>query len=148
MNMHIHELQQVEQIGSGPYDALYASSPENILWGETPSRLVSQYLRLSSRGSKALDVGCGDGVNALALEENEFDVVGVEISSIALAGLRNRFRRKKRVPAGRYLNESVVGFLSRTSEPRFDLIVSCGVFHCLSPRHRVRQHRELFDRFL
>jgi ubiquinone/menaquinone biosynthesis C-methylase UbiE len=132
----------------GPYDTLYASRPEHILWGERPSRLVDQFLNETPPGKHALDLGCGDGVNALALEVAGLSVLGVDISYLALAGLRNRFARSGRKPLGTYLNADVRTLPNYGQDNKFDCIVSCGLFQCLDPNTRVEWHRALFERLL
>lgn len=145
MNMHMHRPELIERLLAGPYDELYAARPDNILWGDQPSRLVQQFLSTQSNGGRALDVGCGDGANALSLETSGFDVVGVDISSLALRGLRNRFALRGRQTRGKYLNEDVIEFPSHGIHNSFDCIVSCGLFHCLPSDIRVEAHRALFE---
>jgi tellurite methyltransferase len=136
---------EAERLGEGPYDQLYASRPDNILWGERPSRLVADFLNESGRGGRVLDVGCGDGANALAFEINGFDVLGFDVSQLALRGLRKRFARQFLQPRGVYVNENASEFADRASGARFDCVVSCGVYQCLEPKSRLRIQKKLFD---
>ena len=127
----------------GPYDTLYASRTDNILWGPHPSHLVERAIA-ERRPGVVLDVGCGDGVNALALEFAGFSLTGVDISSVALAGLRNRFARASAPLNGRYLHADIRTLDLSTEMRSFDVIVSCGLFHCLERGGRVEAHRRLF----
>lgn len=125
----------------GPYDLLYERAPGHVLWGQNPGRLVKRVAEFSPPGS-VLDAGCGDGKNALFLERHGCSVTGVDISALALQGLGRRFRIAGYQPAGRY-------FLANLCEPlppvleSFDLLVSYGLFHCLSPGRRIHAHQQL-----
>jgi SAM-dependent methyltransferase len=112
------------------YDALYAASPQQILWADTPGRLVARLPHYRSGGS-VLDAGCGDGKNALFLETVGFDVTGFDASPLALAGLRNRFARRGRRANGRYF---VANAESWPVVERYDIVISYGLYHCL-PKH-------------
>jgi len=129
----------------GPYDVLYASQPDYILWGDRPSRLVRDLIT-SGQSGRALDVGCGDGVNSLALERAGFDVVGVDISGLALRGLQNRFAKSGTPCRGRYLNADVCRASELDNERPFDVVVSCGLFHCLPKSARVEVHRRICEK--
>lgn len=124
----------------GPYDALYASVPENILWGRMPTHLMGILTDHKSAG-KALDLGCGDGANSLYLENRGFSVTGIDVSFTALQGLRNRFRRENVQPRGLYLHADVRAGLQGTTQ--YDVLISCGVYHCLDKLTRSALHRKL-----
>jgi len=93
-----------------------------------------------------LDIGCGDGVNAIALEKAAHRVMGIEVSNLALCGLRNRFARDGRVPLGQYLNEDVCNIRQESFWGGFDAIISCGLFHCLPRATRLDIHRRVTNR--
>lgn len=122
-------------IAEGSYDALYAAT-DSMLWGKEPTHLLGQYVQRAHLG-RALDLGCGDGVNAIWLEEYGFDVVGIDSSSIAMSKLYTRFRNEGREPEGHY----VIGDASTaTSLGEFDVLLSCGIYHCLSAKSRKSLH--------
>ncbi len=124
----------------GPYDLLYASVDNNILWGNEPSHLARKAKEYKDCGT-VLDVGCGDGVNSYFFENAGFRVKGIDVSSLALRGLRNRFNSHNRAILGNYIREDVSsGYRERE---KYDVIVSCGLFQCLSKRTRVSVHRNL-----
>lgn len=127
----------------GPYDRLYAASPDYILWGDTPTHLLQHIPSRNGLGT-SLDVGCGDGVNSLALEQMGFRNVGIDISTIALQGLRNRAAIADFQLAGRYFQAD----LGRESEwntvENVDVIVSCGLYHCLGAARRLESQRRIF----
>jgi SAM-dependent methyltransferase len=149
MLMQMYETQTIRRHLIGPYDELYAAQPDNILWGPDPSRVVQQHLRASRDREIFLDVGCGDGANALALELAGHAVVGIDISALALRGLQNRFARHGRKPTGTYQQRDIGEFyIGNDTATRFNCIVSCGLFHCLAPSTRINLHRNVFDRFL
>lgn len=139
--MHTPPSMPSQRLRAGPYDELYASKPRNILWGNTPSRLITELFYITSRG-RVLDIGCGDGVNALALEKAGFDVAGVDISTLALRGLQNRFTYSNQVSRGEYLNDDVRNVVFTG---KFDCIVSCGLFHCLPLGERIELHLDIFN---
>ncbi|HLC90551.1 MAG TPA: class I SAM-dependent methyltransferase [Candidatus Nanoarchaeia archaeon] len=121
------------------YDHLYAAREDNILWGEQPGRLVKRIGEFLA-GGRVLDAGCGDGKNALFLEQEGFEVVGFDQSPFALQGLRERFKRAGKEPKGNYNQcDDLPGFMRE----EFDALVSYGLFHCLPQYQRVEVHRQL-----
>ena len=64
------------------WDTRYAG--EELVWSSTPNQfLVAEVQGL--RPGKALDLGCGEGRNALWLAEQGWTVTGVDFSSVGLA---------------------------------------------------------------
>jgi tellurite methyltransferase len=124
---------------AGSYDELYADCHRTLLWGPDPGRLVRR-VQQWSRPGEVLDVGCGDGKNALFLERRGYSVTGIDVSGRALQLLAERFAAADRVPKGSYIQADIERW---APEGPFDVLVSYGLFHCLSPRDRVRRHREL-----
>lgn len=121
----------------GPYDALYGAIPNRILWrtGE-----CGWLRRLSPRALRVLDAGCGDGANAHFLETQGCAVTGVDVSGLALEGLRNRFEGCETPARGEYFQADILDFDQLRDH---ELLVSCGLFHCLGPARRVDWHRRL-----
>ena len=72
----------------GPYDRLYAS--RELLWSDEPGRMVKLAIERMDP-ARALDLGCGDGRNALSLEKAGWTVDGFDISEIAIRRARQRF---------------------------------------------------------
>ncbi len=123
------------------YNNLYSTSKDNILWGQEPGRLVkqiSQYIQ----GGDVLDIGCGDGKNALYLEEHGFNVVGYEVSTEALTGLKNRFNKAGLNIKGKYEIRNIENDIP---SGEYDVLVSYGIFHCLNKETRVAIHRQILE---
>lgn len=72
-------------IAADEWDALYADRP--TIWsGEPNAQLVAEASDLSP--GTALDVGCGEGADAVWLARRGWDVTAVDISSVALERAR------------------------------------------------------------
>ena len=125
---------------AGPYDRLYSASPDNILWDSTPSHLMLKLNGLLATGN-VLDAGCGDGVNALFLERSGYSVRGLDVSKLALNGLRIRFGSEHVQPVGRYSQADLHHW--RGDGVRYNALVSCGLFQCLSKETRHIVHSRL-----
>jgi len=123
-----------------PYDALYRASPSYRLWGDEPGRLLPMVPRLAP-GRRVFDAGCGDGKNALFLEEQGFEVFGVDSSPYALSGLFRRFEAAGIWPRGHYVFGRVEDWFPPTDS--VDVLISYGLLHCLAPRYRPETHRRL-----
>jgi tellurite methyltransferase len=121
------------------YDVLYAASEDNILWGTKPGRLIPLIPELT-KGRTVLEAGCGDGKNALFLEQNGFTVTGFDSSNLAINGLTNRFRRANWLPKGNYIVANLLNPIQLRSS---DVLISYGVFHCLPELSRIEVHRKL-----
>lgn len=69
------------------YDQKYAD--RDYYWGKTPSAfcdILREFVEpLSSISLKLLDLGCGEGRNAVYLASKGFDVVGLDLSPNGLA---------------------------------------------------------------
>jgi len=63
------------------------------LWGEKPNRFVSLIPGMISNGN-VLDIGAGQGRNALYLARKGFKVTGVDISKAAIAELSARAKEE------------------------------------------------------
>lgn len=126
-----------------PYDYYYENSKNNIVWGKRKSHLLD-LINLRSVNS-CLDLGCGDGVNSYYLEQNEKQVVGVDISVLALKGLRNRFKFGGSLISGDYHNVDVFNF---NDNKKYDLIITTGLYHCLPREGRLDLIKDTFAKHL
>jgi SAM-dependent methyltransferase len=125
----------------GAYDPLYSKAKNNILWGDSPGRLI---LNIDNfiEGTKVLDAGCGDGKNSVFLEERGFKVSGFDISGLALRGLRNRFKRSFLSPRGLFATSDL--YDRDFTKENYDAIISYGLYHCLKPNIRIQIKQDLF----
>jgi cyclopropane fatty-acyl-phospholipid synthase-like methyltransferase len=114
--------------GVGQYDQEYAQCP--CFWGTDPGKYV-QRLPDHLRTGKVLDLGAGEGKNAVYLASKGFDVVAVECSEYAIQNFESRLRDVGTAVADRIqiVREDVTAFAPSES---FDAVIAYGLLHCLS----------------
>ena len=78
-----HPPQTVEEL----WDLRYAGNGE--LWSGQPNAVLVSETR-GLRPGRALDVGCGEGADALWLAEQGWEVTGLDVSGVALARAADR----------------------------------------------------------
>jgi len=83
---------------------------------------------------KVLDVGCGTGENALFLCQRGLDVLGLDLSSVAIAEARTKAQARRLL--ARFVVGSALDLLSL--EETFDTVVDSGLLHILSDADRAR----------
>ena len=106
---------------------------ESYYWGVAPSPLCYRVLEVlpPTRPLRLLDVGCGEGRNAVFFARNGYSVTGLDIAESGiektkrLAGFHNT-----------YVNTIKADLNDFRLETEFDVIFSCGVMHYMSPEYR------------
>lgn len=119
--------------GSPLYDKRYAK--KEFYWGKKPSAMCDRIIEIIRPNSqfrpKLLDLGSGEGRNAVYFAKNGFDVTAVDIS---LPGLEKtkRYVEKVRVEV-KAIHADII-----TYEPEniYDVIFSTGALHYLPPEVR------------
>lgn len=123
---------------TNPYDERYRN-PD--YWGDEPSAIARRLLEFvpalketfPGQRLHVLDVGCGDGRDALYYAHHEIEVTGIDSSSTGLARLREKAGQAD-------LQESVHTLLGdlATYQPEFQYhaVVSSGAFHYVPSRDR------------
>ncbi len=81
------------EVGKGYWDNLY--STDQYVFGRDPSSFLRSHLDVIPLG-RALDIGMGEGRNAVFLAKKGFEVEGVDLSEVAL-GKANRLARDQGV---------------------------------------------------
>lgn len=116
--------------GEGQYDLEYAQCP--CFWGTTPGKFVLLLSEHLSSG-RVLDLGAGEGKNAIYLAERGFHVTAIDCSDYAI---RNFRRRMDQTPTEVCERITLVhGNVMDTDLPtEIDAVVSYGLLHCLSSR--------------
>ena len=90
-------------------------------------------------GPTVLDIGCGDGNNAIYLASRGFDVTGVDVSANAIGiAKRNAFKAEVDVTFIT-LDALKIGTLAK----RFDTVIDFGLFHNFEGDDRERYVRAL-----
>ncbi|MEB2314146.1 MAG: class I SAM-dependent methyltransferase [Sorangiineae bacterium] len=106
------------------WDERYRSGQTPWDTGVADAHLVGYLERSGLARGRALDVGCGTGTNAIYLAEHGFEVVGVDLSPLAI----ERARSKSAGLAGLALHS--LSFLDdEVPGGPFDLVYDRGVFH-------------------
>ena len=104
-----------------------------------PSIEILELLDRLPRGGRVLDLGCGDGRNAIPLARAGHRVTAVDRSRWALEALRRAAMREGSVaeddqPLGIEMVEAELSVLCPLDD--YDLVVAHGVLHLLEPAER------------
>ncbi len=70
---------------SARFDLVYGKA--EMAFGNEPEPELAKFVKSSKRRGKALDLGCGDGRNALFLAKMAYNVTGVDVSKVAVKKL-------------------------------------------------------------
>ena len=115
------------------YDEKY--STDNYYWSVTPGNLCYEIMKLRppTEPYKVLDIGCGEGKDAVFLARNGYNVTAFDISDQGLS-------KAKKLAAN--CNVSVDFFKANICdfelETDYDIIFSSGVFHYIPLKARER----------
>jgi ubiquinone/menaquinone biosynthesis C-methylase UbiE len=90
-------------------------------------------------GDRVLDVGCGTGENALYLAGNGFSVIGVDLSSRAIAAARAKAMERRLKVDFRAGNALSLDF----KDGVFDNVIDSGLFHTFPDNDRPSYAREI-----
>ncbi len=123
------------------FNTMYRSGSPPWDTGVTPPEVVEVIAGPDALPpSRALDLGCGTGTNAIYLARHGWDVTGVDFSPLALQQAR---QKAKDIPQVR-LVEGDVSQLSRLGiDGPFDFVLDIGCFHGLSDQQRQNYVREV-----
>jgi len=122
------------------WDQFYANRAKPVpFFGSEPDECLSEWLGgdLVPRGGAALDIGCGNGRNAVLLARSGFTVEAIDYSQAAIAWAGQRVREAG--VAVRLHHASV--FESGLKPRSYDLIYDSGCFHHMPPHRRDRYAR-------
>ena len=120
----------MHEFGQGKYDQLYSSTEQ--LWASKPGRVLDWMSQYSPTIGQAIDIGCGDGKNAVFLANFGADVVCIDVSEIALELLENRLSNEIENVA-RHISVTQADICDYELEPaNFDCAVFYGVAHCMT----------------
>lgn len=109
-------------------------------WGITPSKMCLKVLDLlpPNRHIKLLDIGCGEGKDAVFFARNGYDVTAFDISDV---GIEKAKRLANSVDVN--INFFKADILDFRLDTYFDIIFSSGVLHYIHPELR----NEIFNNY-
>ena len=101
----------------------------DILWGLKPNEVLTRYVKLLPENGKVLDIGIGEGRNALYLAKLGFEVEGIDLSQTAVQRCKELSNKY-----GVQLKASVNDILSfDISSEKYDLIILSNVLNFFTP---------------
>jgi len=116
-----------------PYDQRYAT--KEFYWGKQPSpmcdRIIEIFRPFLNNHPKLLDLGCGEGRNAIYFAKHGFQVVGLDSS---LPGMKKTKRYAKEV--GVHVETIQADIVNYKLEDTYDVIFSTGTLQYLPPEIR------------
>lgn len=120
------------------YEEEYKSS--NYYWGTEPNADCYKVLQLMppTKRLKLLDVGCGEGKDAVFFARNGYEVSAFDVSD---AGIEKTKRLADQV--GVHVNVFKADLLDYRLDTHYDIIFSSGVLHYIKPEYR----NEIFDNY-
>jgi tellurite methyltransferase len=107
------------------WETTYADFEEAVTFGEPAKELVKLAEALPE-GANVLDLGCGEGRNALFLAEKGFDVEAIDISQNGIDKL-NRLARERKLS----IKAEVRDMKNYRFEFEYDLIIAHGSLHLI-----------------
>jgi len=113
---------------TGGYDEGYTAC--RCFWGQEPGSYVKRLIEMqpSLAGLKVLDLGCGEGKNAIHFARRGARVTAIDISEQALKNAKDMW------PAAEYDNVAWAVkdvMLFDFDDGPYDVVIMYGLFHCL-----------------
>ncbi len=121
------------------WEKTFAQAREAETFG-TPAEELSELVELLPKDAKVLDLGCGEGRNALFLAEKGFDVTAIDISIAGIRKLERLAEEKKFSIKGKIQDMRNFDF-----QTEFDLIVAHGSLHLIEREHWLSLIRKIQD---
>jgi len=115
----------------GSWEDAYETVPPWDVGRPQPTFVELVRARELNKG-RVLDVGCGTGENALYLAENGFSVIGVDLSSRAIAAARAKTAKRRLNVDFRAGNALSLDF----KDSLFDNVIDSGLFHTFTDNDR------------
>ena len=126
-----------------PYDQKYAD--QGFYWGKKPSGMCDRVMEIISPSAdfrpKLLDLGCGEGRDAIYFAQHGFAVVGLDLS---LPGLEKTRRYADEV--GVHIEMVHADIVDYELEDTYDVIFSRGTLQYLPPEVRGQRFQNYKDR--
>jgi cyclopropane fatty-acyl-phospholipid synthase-like methyltransferase len=106
------------------YDSAYED--DEALFGSEESHLLKEYAHLIPEGARVLDLGVGQGRNALPLARRGCQVTGIDTSGVAVETV-NRLARAEKLP----VEAAIQDFLHYEPDRSFDAVLCFGLMQML-----------------
>src|SRR5690554_1849337 len=103
---------------------------QQYYWGVEPSKMCYRVLELMppTKPLKLLDIGCGEGKDAVFFARNGYDVTAIDISD---AGIEKAKKLADQFKV--YVKLEKADILDYRLDTSFDILFSSGVFHYIKP---------------
>jgi tellurite methyltransferase len=113
---------------------------QEYYWGTEPNKVCYQVLQFMppNKHIKLLDIGCGEGKDAVFFARNGYDVTAFDVSD---AGIDKTKRLAEKV--GVHVNVFKADILDYRLDTHFDIIFSSGVLHYIKTEFR----KEIFENY-
>ena len=125
-----------------PYDQRYAG--QGFYWGQAPSAMCDRVIEMvkpgPARRPRLLDLGCGEGRNAVHFARHGFEVVGLDLSPVGLEKTR-RYARE----AGVHIETIEADIVTYELQATYDVLFSTGTLHYLPPEVRGQRFQNYKD---
>jgi len=124
------------------YNKLYAD--KEYYWGKKPSAMCDKIIEIVRPSSdfhpKLLDLGCGEGRNAIYFAKNGFKVIGLDVSP---SGLEKTKRYAEEV--GVHVETIQADIVNYQLADTYDIIFSTGTLQYLPPKVRRQRFQNYKD---
>ncbi|MEK4249059.1 helix-turn-helix domain-containing protein [Paenibacillus sp. FSL W7-1287] len=113
---------------------------QEYYWGKEPNKACYQVLQLMppTKHLKLLDVGCGEGKDAVFFARNGYDVSAFDVSDAGIEKTRSLAEK-----VGVHVNVFKADILDYRLDTYYDIIFSSGVLHYIKPDYR----KEIFNNY-
>jgi tellurite methyltransferase len=125
-----------------PYNQKYEG--EEYYWGKKPSAMCDKVIEIMRPSSdfhpKLLDLGCGEGRNAVYFAKHGFEVCGLDLSLVGLDKMRRHAEQ-----VGVHVEPINANIINYELEDTYDVIFSTGTLQYLPPparKHYFRHYKQ------
>ncbi len=140
----IHNFQNFKMSIEKPYRERYKEGDTPWDIGQPDFNLIQIVTTTPIKPCKALDIGCGTGDNAIWLSQQNFQVLGIDTSEIAIEKAK-----EKALKTNVKCNFMVADFLrSHIEEAPFGFVFDRGFFHSLNSDEERRSCAEKVSSYL
>lgn len=113
---------------------------QDYYWGTEPNDACYQVLQLMppTKRLKLLDIGCGEGKDAVFFARNGYEVSAFDVSDAGIEKTRSLAEK-----TGVHVHVFKADILDYRLNTHYDIIFSSGVLHYIKPEYR----KEIFDNY-